>query len=152
MATKLTLSVCQVIVFSEISCSHFVLFMQAALQTSLLAVDAASVVPLDRWDLRQQEAVLGDAPIRFSMFLDDISSFDSAGFRISENEAFLMDPQQRLLLECSAEVLSHSGLDTSVLSGSGVFVVGFLFYSTLCTTDFQLLKQCCQRLITFGLM
>lgn len=89
-------------------------------------MDAASIVPLDRWDLLQEETILGDAPIRFSMFLDDVASFDPAAFRISENEAFLMDPQQRLLLECSAEVLSSSGLDASSTSRMGVFVVSSL--------------------------
>ena len=38
--------------------------LQGALRADLAPVDATSVVPLERWDLGEQEAVLGGAPIR----------------------------------------------------------------------------------------
>ena len=38
--------------------------LQGALRADLAPVDATSVVPLERWDLGEQEAVVGGAPIR----------------------------------------------------------------------------------------
>jgi len=97
------------------------------MRQDISAVDAAIIVPLQRWDLVEQESSLGVAPIRFSMFLDDVSSFDAAAFSLSENEATLMDPQQRLLLECVGEALMDGEtLQRSVLTSAGVFVVRFL--------------------------
>ena len=89
------------------------------------AIDAAAVVPLDRWDVVEQEASLVTAPVRFAMFIDDVAQFDPAAFALSENEAILMDPQQRLLLECSGEVLLDGAakLTQTALYDAGVFVV-----------------------------
>jgi acyl carrier protein len=98
---------------------------QEVMRKDLAAVDAASVVPLQRWDLQEQELSLGTAPIRFAMFLDNVSDFDSTAFSLSENEAALMDPQQRLLLECAGEVLMQNSnkLSSATLTAAGVFVV-----------------------------
>jgi len=94
------------------------------MRKDLAAIDAASVVPLHRWDLKEQEAYLGTAPIRFATFLDNIADFDSSAFSLSENEAALMDPQQRLLLECTGEVMmQNKNLSRAILSAAGVFVV-----------------------------
>ena len=95
------------------------------MRKDLTAIDAASVVPLQRWDLQEQEASLGSAPIRFAMFLDNVSDFDTAAFSLSENEAALMDPQQRLLLECAGEVITmqNKKISNATLSAAGVFVV-----------------------------
>ena len=95
--------------------------MQGALRLNLAPVDAASVVPLERWDLRQQEVSMGAAPIRFSTFLSEVDRFDAAAFSISDNEAVLMDPQQRLLLETAGEALLAAGGSTGY-SRAGVFV------------------------------
>ena len=106
---------------------------QDALRHNLAPVDAASAVPLARWDLEDQAAVLGTNPARraasarvaapmhglnaprpltnagsvsrFSVFLDEVDLFDATAFATSEAEAALMDPQQRLLLEAAAETL-----------------------------------------------
>ena len=94
------------------------------------AVDAATVVPLERWDLTEQEASLGTAPIRFAVFMSGISQFDPVAFALSENEAVLMDPQQRLLLECAEESLAsvkNQKLPSTAIKGAGVFVVRFIF-------------------------
>jgi acyl carrier protein len=97
---------------------------KGVMRKDLAAVDAASVVPLHRWDLHEQEASLGTAPIRFAIFLDNVSDFDPSTFSVSENEAALMDPQQRLLLECSGEVMMQNmNLSSATLTAAGVFVV-----------------------------
>lgn len=44
--------------------SPALLDLQGALRADLAPVDATSVVPLERWDLAEQEASLGAAPIR----------------------------------------------------------------------------------------
>jgi acyl carrier protein len=100
------------------------------MRKDLAAVDAASVVPLQRWDLNEQEVSLGTAPIRFAMFLDNVSHFDATAFSLSENEAALMDPQQRLLLECAGEVMmQNKNLSSATLTAAGVFVVSTLFHN-----------------------
>ena len=97
---------------------------KGALRSSMAAVDGTAVVPLERWDLQEQAAVLGTAPVRFSIFLSGIDHFDAAAFGISDNEAVLMDPQQRLLLECTSEALLEAGaaLGPGDRAGGGVFV------------------------------
>lgn len=99
------------------------MFTQHALDQCFQAVDGAKVVPLDRWDIAVEEKNLGQAPIRFSMFLDNVSGFDHALFGLSENEAAIIDPQHRLLLECSYETLKQTGLKSNEFASSGVFVV-----------------------------
>jgi hypothetical protein len=44
--------------------SQYKLMLQDALRRSVAAIDATGVVPLERWDLAEQEATLGAAPIR----------------------------------------------------------------------------------------
>jgi len=87
------------------------------------AIDGAKVVPLERWDIALEEKKFSQAPIRFSMFLDNVSDFDHALFSISENEAAIIDPQHRLLLECSYETLKQTELTSEYIAPSGVFVV-----------------------------
>jgi acyl carrier protein len=102
------------------------------LRKDVSAVDAVSVVPLQRWDLNEQEVALGTAPIRFAMFLDNVSHFDSTAFSLSENEAALMDPQQRLLLECAGEVIMQNrNVSSATLTAAGVFVVSLSSSSSL---------------------
>ena len=57
-------------------------------------------------------------------FLEDISLFDAAFFRISPNEARSMDPQQRLLLEVTQHAIEDTHVPLSVLreQNCGVFV------------------------------
>eukprot|EP00889_Picochlorum_renovo_P002073 jgi/Picre1/29103/NNA_004496.t1 len=86
-----------------------------------VAEDAAGIVPLCRWDLSHEELVLGTAPIRFSMFLDNIDAFDSELFSLSKNEASIIDPQHRNLLECAFESLANMDSLSDMVS-SGVFV------------------------------
>ncbi|KAL4451846.1 hypothetical protein ABPG75_007508, partial [Micractinium tetrahymenae] len=106
---------------------------KGALRADLAPVDATSAVPLERWDLVEQEASLGTAPMRFSVFLDGADQFDAAAFATNENEAVLMDPQQRLLLEAAGEALLAAGAVggaaggkssalAGLVSGAGVFV------------------------------
>ena len=85
-------------------------------------IDASSSIPLNRWDLCHEERVLGEAPIRFSMFLDGVDMFDSTLFNISKNEASIIDPQHRNLLECSYEAMHSSASIPKRLVNSGVFV------------------------------
>ena len=37
--------------------------------------------------------------VRFGAFVDGISSFDAAAFRLASSEAVALDPQARILLE-----------------------------------------------------
>jgi len=97
--------------------------LQDALRHNINAIDASEVVPLERWDLMQQEASLGTAPIRFSFFIENVACFDLLAFSLSESEAILIDPQQRVLLECVGEAIAASGLEQSATRTSGVFVV-----------------------------
>jgi acyl carrier protein len=104
-------------------CSLVTRSPQRALRRGLAAVDAARVVPLGRWDLVEQEASLGAAPIRFSHFLQGVDLFDPGAFGVSENEAAVMDPQQRLLLKAAGEALLAAGAPAALVAGAGVFVV-----------------------------
>lgn len=104
--------------------------LQEVMRHDVAAVDAATLVPLERWDLAEQESALGTAPVRFAMFIHDVSQFDAPAFALSENEAVLMDPQQRLLLECAGEVLMSTNrgarIPQTTLNEAGVFVVSLL--------------------------
>ena len=55
---------------------------------------------------------------RFGAYLDDLTRFDAAFFRISPVEAQLLDPQQRLMLETSWRALEDAGMDPDRLRGS----------------------------------
>ena len=86
------------------------------------AFDASRPVPLSRWDLAHEELALGEAPIRFSHFLDDVGMFDPALFALSSNEAAIVDPQHRNLLECALEAVHGSPERPADFKNSGVFV------------------------------
>lgn len=62
-------------------------------------------------------------------FLDDVESFDAAGFGIAPAEAAAMDPHQRLMLEAVRDALLDAGLDPAALRGTetGIFAA---LYST----------------------
>ena len=62
--------------------------------------------------------------LKYGGFIDDVTCFDAAFFRISAAEAELMDPQQRLLLELSWTALENAGLAASEVSNTdtGVFI------------------------------
>ncbi|GMR33679.1 hypothetical protein PMAYCL1PPCAC_03874, partial [Pristionchus mayeri] len=55
-------------------------------------------------------------------YIDGVTEFDPAFFKISKNEANAMDPQQRLILEVVAECLENSGIPKEEYSTLGVFV------------------------------
>lgn len=89
--------------------------------------DVVSEVPAARWDVDEwsggpQEP--GRSSTRWGGFLDDISAFDAAHFRLSPAEAEAMDPQQRLVLETTWSALEDAGCPPLSLSGSrtGVFL------------------------------
>ncbi|MEU0390190.1 type I polyketide synthase, partial [Streptomyces chartreusis] len=65
-------------------------------------------------------------------YLDDVSGFDAAFFRISPREAVSLDPQQRLALEVSWEALEDAGYPPSDLTGRQVGV-----YVGLNTADYH---------------
>lgn len=86
------------------------MFSPGDAMNSLTAVDAISVIPLQRWDwevLGSSAASTGaPLPPRFGGWLSSISQFDAAAFGISAVEAMLMDAQQRMLLELSLTAIS----------------------------------------------
>ena len=95
---------------------------QDALAT-ISGIDAASVVPLSRWDAEVQDRhVIQQGSVRFASTLADVDAFDAAFFGASNSEAELMDPQQRLMLECTAAVAASQGFCAVGRQDCGVFV------------------------------
>jgi acyl transferase domain-containing protein/acyl carrier protein len=92
------------------------------------SVDAAAVVPSDRWNADDHYSPDLDRPGRsytkLGGFVSDIAGFDSEFFGLSPREALRMDPQQRLLLEVAWEAIEDAGVAADRLRGSrtGVFV------------------------------
>lgn len=91
-------------------------------------VNTVREVPPDRWDAARyfnpEPGRVGKTCSKWGAFLDDVSGFDAAFFRISPREAKSLDPQQRLLLEVSCEALESAGQPLERLEGSrsGVFI------------------------------
>ena len=91
--------------------------LAAGAKAQVCGRDAASRVPLERWDLEAPPAAAllaaaaATPPPRFGAFLPAgaAAAFDAAAFGIGAPEAALMDPQQRLLLEAAAEALAAGG-------------------------------------------
>src|SRR3990167_4224077 len=87
-----------------------------------------SDIPNERFDANKYFDANTDAPsktyVKKGAFIDGVSEFDAAFFKISPREAIAMDPHQRILLECSWEALEDSGLAPNSLSNSktGVFI------------------------------
>ena len=83
--------------------------------------DLVTEVPADRFDADRWVDEGGSfedrSYTRAGGFLEDVSRFDAAYFRISPKEASAMDPQQRLLLEMAAEALDDAGIDPATLAG-----------------------------------
>jgi acyl transferase domain-containing protein len=104
-------------------------------------VDAITVVPADRWDVRAfhdpDPSRPGKTYSRWGGFVEGIDRFDPHFFGISPREAALMDPQQRLLLEVAWEGLEDAGLRLDAIAGSrtAVFVgISSFDYSVLGTS------------------
>ncbi len=68
-------------------------------------------------DLFRDGTVQSEA-CRFGAYLDDLTRFDAAFFRISPVEAQLLDPQQRLMLETSWRAIEDAGMDPERLRGT----------------------------------
>eukprot|EP01105_Mastigella_eilhardi_P003765 TRINITY_DN1490_c0_g1_i2.p1 TRINITY_DN1490_c0_g1~~TRINITY_DN1490_c0_g1_i2.p1 ORF type:complete len:3304 (-),score=649.04 TRINITY_DN1490_c0_g1_i2:2421-12332(-) len=89
-------------------------------------VDAAIETPPSRWDNARLYSADPSAPgklrSRFGCYVDSVSNFDHAFFRITLREARQMDPQQRWLLECAWEALEDAGIKPASLSGHAVSV------------------------------
>ncbi len=68
-------------------------------------------------DLFRDSTVQSEA-CRFGAYLDDLTRFDAAFFRISPVEAQLLDPQQRLMLETSWRAIEDAGMDPDRLRGT----------------------------------
>lgn len=62
-------------------------------------------------------------------FLDDVETFDAAGFGIAPAEAAAMDPHQRLMLEAVRAALLDAGIDPATLRRSDTAIFAAL-YST----------------------
>ncbi|GGK48870.1 non-ribosomal peptide synthetase [Salinarimonas ramus] len=75
--------------------------------------------PAERRELAAHFAAAPGVPRRAG-YLDDISLFDPAFFRMAKREADLLDPQHRLLLETTWHALEHAGLRPEDLRGRAV--------------------------------
>ena len=101
---------------------------------------AISQVPSDRWSLEGFYDPRPDIPARsyskWGGFLDSVSDFDPAFFRLSQRDCEAMDPQQRLLLEIVCEAAQDAGYPLSRLSTArtGVFI-------GVSNTDYGLLQR-----------
>ncbi|MFC5825025.1 SDR family NAD(P)-dependent oxidoreductase [Nonomuraea insulae] len=88
--------------------------------------DLVTEVPADRFDadrwVDEGRTFEDRSYTRAGGFLEDVSRFDAAYFRISPKEASAMDPQQRLLLEMAAEALDDAGIDPATLAGTDTAV------------------------------
>ncbi|MFL6073181.1 MAG: beta-ketoacyl synthase N-terminal-like domain-containing protein [Mycobacteriales bacterium] len=90
---------------------------------------AVTELPADR---RTDPAWDADGVPTRGGFLDDVTGFDAAFFRIAPREARALDPQQRLMLEVSWEALEDAGLPARRLADRQVGV-----YVGLNTADYQ---------------
>ncbi|WP_133116502.1 type I polyketide synthase [Amycolatopsis antarctica] len=90
-------------------------------------VDAVGTVPADRWNAGEwydpDQSAPGKTTTDRGGFLDDITGFDAAFFRVSPAEAERMDPQQRIALEVVWAALEDARIVPAALSGTrtGVF-------------------------------
>jgi acyl transferase domain-containing protein/acyl carrier protein len=79
--------------------------------------DCVREVPPERWDAQADfdpdPAAAGKSNSRWGGFLDGLTGFDAALFRMSSVEAASTDPQHRLLLEATWRALEDAGLDPS---------------------------------------
>lgn len=74
-----------------------------------------------------------DAPAcRFGAYLDDVTRFDAAFFRISPVEAQFLDPQQRLMLETCWRAIEDAGFSPDRLRGSRTGV-----YAGICHNEYR---------------
>src|SRR5438067_1856692 len=92
-------------------------------------VDAITEIPADRWNIARyfdpEPGKPGKSYVKWGGFVDEISRFDAAFFRITPREAASMDPQQRLLLEAAWNALEDGGQVVDLAgdgSDTGVFV------------------------------
>lgn len=75
--------------------------------------DAATVLPLGRWDVESYSRLFSGPSVRFGSVLKGVEFFDNTAFGLSSAEAVLQDPQQRLLLECVLELGGGGGLEAA---------------------------------------
>ncbi|WFE55720.1 polyketide synthase [Micromonospora sp. WMMD712] len=88
--------------------------------------DCLREVPKSRWDIDDyysEDAEPGTVYLRRAGFVDELTGFDAAFFRISPAEAQWIDPQQRHLIQSAWRALEDAGLSGRAADRStGVFV------------------------------
>ncbi|MBZ2406925.1 polyketide synthase [Streptomyces sp. L06] len=87
--------------------------------------DCLREVPEERWDLEAYygtEGRPGTVYLRKAGFVDGLTDFDAAFFRLSPAEAQWIDPQQRHLAQSAWRALEDAGIAGRVSPSTGVFV------------------------------
>ncbi|MGD6960813.1 SDR family NAD(P)-dependent oxidoreductase [Fictibacillus phosphorivorans] len=87
-------------------------------------------VPSDRWKVEEyfsaNKQEKNKTYSKWGGFIEDVYSFDSSYFKVSDDDALVMDPQHRILLELTDELFSRAGYSSEELSGTntGLFLGG----------------------------
>ncbi len=88
-------------------------------------------VPGDRWNYKDftnlPEGYKGKSVSKWGGFINDVNTFDTRFFGLSNREVDAMDPQQRIMLELAWSCFEDAGIPPSSVSGEniGVYIGAF---------------------------